>query len=154
MSRLRHTFSVALGTAAVALVLSGIMATGAHAQDAPTKSTNDGVYTKAQAARGKEVFAGQCQSCHTPAEHSNRAFVNKWTGWPIAELYKYIADSMPESDPGTLTPGQYADIVAYVLELNNAPAGEVELPKNLEALTAIRFDTVKAGGMPPIRPRR
>jgi hypothetical protein len=47
---------------------------------------------------------------------------------------------MPKSEPGTLTPDEYAQVLAYLLELNGMPAGDVELPPDPEAMKTIRID--------------
>jgi len=113
-----------------------------------SKSTRDGVYTAAQAARGKEVYAGFCQACHTPASHTGSVFTSKWVGWPISELFSYLRNEMPQSDPGSLSAAEYADVLTYILQLNGLPKGTEELPRDVKALKEIRFDTAAA------RPRR
>ena len=44
---------------------------------------------------------------------------------------------LPEEEPGRLTPQQYADIVAYMLWLSDAPQRENELPTDLQVLDRI-----------------
>ena len=46
---------------------------------------------------------------------------------------------MPEGDPGSLSPAQYASVVAYLLQLNGYPAGEAALPTALSALRAMEI---------------
>ncbi|HYW51392.1 MAG TPA: hypothetical protein VE861_12345, partial [Gemmatimonadaceae bacterium] len=38
------------------------------------RTSMDGVYTVAQATRGKDIFAAYCRSCHTPTVHSGPPF--------------------------------------------------------------------------------
>ena len=45
--------------------------------------------------------------------------------------------TMPESSPGSLSPEQYADILAFLLRLNNYPEGEAELPADPAALADV-----------------
>ena len=47
---------------------------------------------------------------------------------------------MPQDAPGTLTPGQTAEIVAHILRGNRLPAGETALPGDEETLNRIPFD--------------
>lgn len=102
-------------------------------------STNDGVYTREQALRGQDVYAGNCKSCHTPESHSGPIFTSTWNGKPLLELYAYVRDLMPKNDPGTLSLEEYADVLAYILRLNRLPVGDVELPTDTTALRRIRF---------------
>jgi hypothetical protein len=44
---------------------------------------------------------------------------------------------MPQDKPGTLGRQQTADVVAYILSVNRAPAGKTELPGEAEVLKAI-----------------
>ena len=48
---------------------------------------------------------------------------------------------MPVYAPNTLTVQQSTDIVAYVLWLNEYPAGDKELPADLDALRKITLQT-------------
>ena len=46
---------------------------------------------------------------------------------------------MPNDKPGKLSRGQYAEIVAYLLELNGFPAGKTPLPSDDEKLKQIQI---------------
>jgi hypothetical protein len=46
---------------------------------------------------------------------------------------------MPEGRPGTLSRQQNSDILAYVLSVNQFPAGKTELAKDTDRLKQIRF---------------
>jgi len=46
---------------------------------------------------------------------------------------------MPNDKPGKLSRGQYADIVAYLLELNGFTAGKTPLPSDDEKLKQIKI---------------
>ena len=103
-----------------------------------------GVYSEAQAARGRDTFAGMCQACHTPATHTGPTFYASWGGRPLWELFDYLMANMPKSDPGSLSPEEYAQVLAFVLKMNGMPAGPRELPVDEATLKAIRFDTARA----------
>lgn len=113
------------------------------------KSVRAGVYTKAQAARGEQVFARQCGTCHQPDQFVGPAFMSGWDGRPIADLFDTVRETMPQDNPGSLRREEYADIVAYFLQLNGMPEGQEELPARAEALKTVviegQFD-VKGGG--------
>ena len=82
-----------------------------------------------------------CVSCHTPATHTGPLFTRDWEGRPVSDLYTYIMVSMPKSDPASLAPKEYADVVAYMLSLNGMPAGSAELPPDTLVMKSIRFTT-------------
>ena len=62
------------------------------------------------------------------------------TGKPLSEMFDVISDSMPEDNPGGLKKEEYADVIAYLLKLNNFPTGESELPIDKDALSAILME--------------
>jgi mono/diheme cytochrome c family protein len=111
------------------------------------RTTNDAVFTAEQAMRGQTAYQAQCAACHgatlagaeaAPAL-TGSAFAVSWTEVPVGDLFERIRVSMPQDKPGTLGRQQTADIVAYILSVNKAPAGQVELPGDAEVLKAIRI---------------
>ena len=126
------------------LVAAGILAVpGAAVAQRPgadsVRATRAGVYTAAQAARGRSIYLLNCASCHTLASHAGPAFVAKWEGQLLWDLYRYVSELMPKSEPGSLSPGEYAGLVAYLLKMNGMPAGGDELPADSIALKKIRI---------------
>jgi quinoprotein glucose dehydrogenase len=122
-------------------------------------TTLDGVYTKEQANRGKQIYAGMCRSCHTPASHTGVTFQKWWVGRTMAELYAYVSEKMPKNDPGGLERQDYADVIAYLLTMNAMPVGKMELPTDSAALAPIRIvvrskSTPRAKRTPPTRARK
>lgn len=110
------------------------------AQQNPGRSTLAGVYNTGQATRGGDVYAGMCKSCHTGATHTGVAFEKLWNGRRLSELFGYISTNMPKNEPGSLTPEEYVDVLAYLLKLNAMPAGASELPPDTTVLAAIRIE--------------
>ena len=49
------------------------------------------------------------------------------------------APDLPQAAPGTLTPSQSADTVAFILSANQFPAGTMELASSVEALNGVKF---------------
>jgi quinoprotein glucose dehydrogenase len=123
-------FALALGVAAVAFAT-------VSAQSA--KSVNEGVYTAAQADRGAAVFKTTCTACHDTARFTGDDFLAGWTGKSLHALFDHVSTTMPEDNPGSLKPQQYADVVAYFLKLNGYPEGKAEL-SGAEAIKGITFD--------------
>jgi mono/diheme cytochrome c family protein len=109
------------------------------------RTTSAAVFTAEQATRGSEVYQQQCASCHGAALGGVEAappltgsqFASSWTGVPVADLFERIRLSMPLDKPGTLGRQQTADLVAYILDFNKAPAGQTELPGDAEVLKSI-----------------
>ena len=131
----RHVRGAMLfGAAAVACF--GLTAVGAQEQ----RSVKAGVYTAAQADRGIAVFKSKCASCHAPNRFTDDFFYQSFAGKPLWEMFDVISDSMPEDDPGSLKKEEYADVIAYLLQLNKFPAGESDLPIDKDALGAILME--------------
>ena len=133
----RCRFSVIEVVLVVGLISAGWISVSAGAQ--PGASVADGVFTEAQASRGEATFRRVCSACHDTNEFSGGRFRLTWVGQSAGDLYDTIATLMPEGDPGSLTPAQYAAVVAYLLQVNGYPAGESDLPTSLSALRAMEI---------------
>jgi mono/diheme cytochrome c family protein len=107
------------------------------------RSTASGVYTDEQATRGRDTYQMQCKSCHTPASHTGATFASWWDRKPLSELFEFVTTRMPKNEPGSLQPDEYADVIAYLLKLNEMPSGREELPADSVALKKIRIETGK-----------
>ena len=107
----------------------------------PVRTTRAGVFSVEQASRGADVYASYCKSCHTAETHTGENFRTHWKGKPLSDLFAYIRDRMPKNDPGSLSAEEYADVLAYVLQINRMPAGQSELPPDSTELSRIRIET-------------
>jgi mono/diheme cytochrome c family protein len=128
---------------ALAVVMIAASVAGARA-DAQTpaavpKTTKSRVYSAAQAARGEQMYMNTCVSCHPPATYKGAVFLN-WQGRSLADLLEFLTDKMPKNDPGSLTPKEYMDVVAYLLKINSMPSGRVDLPANPATLRGITIN--------------
>jgi mono/diheme cytochrome c family protein len=116
-----------------------VLVLGASAQE--TKSVKAGVYTFEQAERGVALYKSKCASCHAPNRFTDdELFLTPYAGKPMWEMFEVISDSMPEDDPGSMKPEEYADVIAYLLRLNGFPTGQTALPTSKDALTLILFE--------------
>ena len=114
---------------------------------AVSRSVWDGVYTKQQAGRGQSAYREECLKCHAENLMGGEAapalagdeFLQKWNGQTAGDLFDLIRKTMPSEDPGTLSRRQYADIVAYILSVNEFPAGQKELESDTAPLNDIRI---------------
>ena len=131
-----------------ACILATHAATGGAQSPGPSasRSTLQGVFTREQAIRGKDTFAGSCTGCHTPASHTGAPFRTGWVGKSVWELFRYVSENMPKNDPGILSAREYADLSAYLLLLNGMPMGGAELPTDAAVLEKIRIDTASTNG--------
>ena len=119
---------------------------GQAGQAGPGPSIWDGVFTEAQAARGKERYVASCASCHSedllggsgPAL-VGESFMQRWDGTTVADMLQTVRQTMPQDSPDSLgTPG-YTDLMAYVLRSNSAPTGSAELSPEAAALQRVRI---------------
>ncbi len=95
----------------------------------------DGVYTDAQAMRGEQVYQDECTFCHlddlmgdafaTPLVDD--AFTFRWDGSSVGDLMTVIQVTMPADRPQTLSDEAVADVIAFLLKMNEYPAGDEEL---------------------------
>ncbi len=114
---------------------------------AAQKTTQDGIYTEAQAARGEAVYGRSCASCHgTNLEGGGQApaladkeFTNEWNDQPLSDLFQRIRTTMPGDAPGTLKRAEVADVLAFMLKKGNDPAGTTELPADAAALKQVTY---------------
>jgi S-disulfanyl-L-cysteine oxidoreductase SoxD len=107
---------------------------------APTKTTNSGVYTAAQAERGKKVFEAKCTACHDTARFTGDIFLDAWHGKPLKDVWDIASGTMPEDNPGSLPQQEYGDIIAFFLHLNEFPTGDTELKGEAAAMAAITIE--------------
>ncbi|MYF96596.1 MAG: cytochrome c [Holophagales bacterium] len=95
----------------------------------------DGVYTVEQAERGTKPYVQNCATCHGEdlGGGSNSpglvgvSFQFLWGGKTLHELYEAIRTTMPTDNPGSLPRETYLDILTYMLQVNEFPAGSGEL---------------------------
>ena len=122
---------------------------GATSAQSVARTTRDGVYSAAQADRGHVVFERACARCHgsdlrgdeimeVPAL-ADEHFAVSWGGEPLFALFRKIGETMPASAPGSLSPRERADTVAYLLRANHFPAGLDDLGTDPDLLNRIQI---------------
>jgi cytochrome c5 len=119
-------------------------------QRAERRSVLDGVYNADQAERGAAQYKESCERCHlaeltgNPVEDApslvRDAFVARWGGKTLRDLFDTISRTMPADDPGTLNRRAAVDVIAYILHVNGYPLGEVELDRDPQVLQRIVVD--------------
>ena len=120
---------------------------------AQEKSVWDGIFTEAQADRGRQLYSDACASCHGPELTGGEMapalvggdFMSNWNGLSMGDLFERMRISMPQNAPGSLSAQQNADVLAFMLSQNKFPVGTAELPKEAMILKSIKFESKKSG---------
>jgi cytochrome c len=127
------------------------------AQDRALSSQWDGIFTDAQASRGRTLYATHCLRCHgedlqgvpkpisfrgdsdrTPAL-TGYQFNRNWNQMPVADILERIRISMPAGNPAILSRQQVADIFAFMLAFASYPAGSNDIPPDYSRLKGVIF---------------
>jgi S-disulfanyl-L-cysteine oxidoreductase SoxD len=103
-----------------------------------------GLFSQAQANRGRDSFRSMCTECHTAGEFSDNAFKVKWSRRSVGDLYEFIHTAMPDDAPGILTEAQAIDLTAYILEMNGFESGSRQMQPDQAALDAISLSALRS----------
>jgi cytochrome c5 len=109
---------------------------------AQEKTVDQGVYTSAQAARGAKLFESNCTMCHrepggTAPVLAGERFTKTFSDATLETVFTTIKTTMPRNAPGSLSDGEYVDLVAHLLKINNYADGMNEL--GIADLTGIKI---------------
>jgi mono/diheme cytochrome c family protein len=95
------------------------------------------LYTKAQAESGSKIYTNKCVACHGADMQGTAApsvagmdFLTtaRKNGWTLDVIRYVVTSQMPFNSPGSLSPGEYADVLAFLLAANCYPAGSMPFP--------------------------
>lgn len=111
------------------------------------KTPLDGVYSKAQAQRGEALYSQYCAKCHAPdlagadvaPALAGADFNSNWNGLSLGDLFERIQIGMPADKPGSVSLQDNTDILAFMLSRGEFPAGEADLPAQVEVLKTMKF---------------
>jgi mono/diheme cytochrome c family protein len=111
----------------------------------------DGVYSEAQAGRGKKAYITHCAACHQEGLQGadlapplkGEEFLLRWADRSMLELVERTQKTMPQDNPGGLSMQETAAIIAYMLQVNRFPGGSADLPADAAALEAIAITKAK-----------
>jgi mono/diheme cytochrome c family protein len=141
----------------------------AHAANAPrlrvvrrfvvaaSAATVPALYTAAQAHAGKAVYVKSCLQCHSadlqgsagPAVAGNDFLQNAQRNkWSLSDMRTTVFQNMPFSNPGSLTPTQYANVMAFLLASSCYPAGSKPFP----SADSPAFSKIKLGPVAGAKP--
>lgn len=122
----------------------------AAADPVASRSVSDGVYSREQAERGRVLYRAQCAACHGEDLHgqgfapglAGSEFLSLWNGQTVRDLYSRTRTTMPEDTPGSLSPEETLDIIAYVLHVNGFPPRLAELEREgLEEIVIVEGES-------------
>ncbi len=139
--------TLALTTGFITLTsLWAVSAIAVQATRADGTSVWDGVYSVAQAERGKSGYESHCSFCHgnelsggEGPPLSGDAFARQWMEDSVNSLFTKVQTTMPGDAPGSLSANEYIDLVAFLLQANGFPAGAEELKPQSDLLESIRI---------------
>jgi len=126
----------------VSCLAIGVAARTESQSDPAQQTTRDGVYTKAQAERGKATFTTVCSTCHALDSTTaglegpplgGEMFFTNWADQNVYTLVTQIMLSMPPDGSVALGPEDTADLIAYILQANKLPDGQSDLKADASA---------------------
>lgn len=160
----RISWTGAAAAALVVLILTIVVSGFSRTYAQGARSITSGVYTGDQARRGRDHYRKRCILCHLDIGQGREAepvivgqsleregdaeapavagepFLTRWNGKTAGALYDLMRKTMPVGSAGSLSAQDYADVLAYLLELSKLPAGPQELPSVRDQLDLIRIE--------------
>jgi S-disulfanyl-L-cysteine oxidoreductase SoxD len=125
---------------AVACALSALGVAVATAQS-EKRTVRDGVFSAAQVARGQKIFKSICVNCHEIEDFTGPgAYLEDHDGKRLWEAFDFIRSNMPDDDPSSLEPAEYAAVLAYIFSVYGLPAGDADMPIDRKALELIMIE--------------
>jgi len=126
----RHAARLRQGIGLAAAVILPLAAASGLAQE-----LSQATYHPDQAERGAVLYQQHCAACHLPDLQGNfeavalrgGAFAGNWRGRTPAQLLDTLKRTMPTQAPGSLTEGEYLDLIAFILRENGIAGGAVAL---------------------------
>jgi cytochrome c5 len=113
----------------------------------------DGVFTAAQAGRGREAYAANCSACHgADLEGANAPslkgdlFMLHWSEDSLDALFTRVK-SMPPRTSAQISEAMHLDMLAHILSVNTFPAGNEALTAG--TLSGIRVESRDGPGIVP-----
>ena len=117
-----------------------------------TSSVWSGVYTAAQAERGKAVYLGHCSRCHGDDLGRNPSyplagerFMEHWEASTLERLFNRIRQ-MPPGAAESVDDADKRDAMAYVLQQNGFPEGSTDLTSDEDVLATVHIERKNGPG--------
>src|SRR6202140_1228986 len=101
------------------------------ALDAAQQPARPGPFTAEQASTGRAIYQATCSTCHLPdlkgafeaPPLAGANFMNMWRNRPTSYLFSRIRNTMPITNPGSLSNQDAVNLVAFILQADGAAAG-------------------------------
>ena len=131
-----------LTSAQVYALRSGVPGAPATATASGAGGSTPVSFTADQVTHGSDIYADRCVQCHGDtldngefggAPLNGSYFEKHWGGGSVAALIGYMKAKMPPDGPGSLTDQSYADLAAFLLDANDYPKSDKELPPDSAA---------------------
>ena len=114
------------------------------AQAPQPKTVLDGIYSSAQAGRGKAAYTRSCAGCHgadltgfSGPPLKGAIFLDRWREFPSNVLYELMRTSMPKDASAPLPESAYLEIFSHLLAENEIPAGTAEMTVDVLSSTLL-----------------
>jgi mono/diheme cytochrome c family protein len=118
---------------------------GEEQASAQGRTVLDGVYSEAQAARGKEAYTQGCVTCHMESLRGffeggaappiiGESFVKGWEAASVLDLFAKLRDTMPKDNADSVDEASKLDILTYLLQMNEFPVGKADLAMDTSLL--------------------
>lgn len=105
---------------------------------------------------GELIYNQQCARCHGPAGQGTKKAPQPVVGdRSLPQLMRVVKDTMPESDPGSLTDDQTRDVTAYIFDAFYSPEAQARVnpPRvDLARLTVRQYRNAVADLVGSFRP--
>jgi cytochrome c553 len=110
-------------------------------------ATGPGV--RAEDKAGAQLYKQLCAQCHgSEGEGTKKIYPKALAGnWPLERLTRYVAESMPDDNPGSLQPAEAKQVAAYIFDAFYSPAAQARQkpPRiDLARLTVRQYRNVMA----------
>lgn len=134
-----------------------VVSTASEGAFSHTPGVDRAAFTPEQAARGKVSFQSNCSNgCHmpdlTPGQRApalaGDSFLQHWKELTVDELFQRIRSTMPQQKPQSLSDQVYIDIVAFLLQANGLPSGNIELKSDPAVLKSVIIRAVNGERQP------
>ena len=123
------------GAGFAAAVACATLSFAAPQQTATPKTFRESAFIAEQADRGAQVYSAKCGTCHgdnlTGMEMApplvGASFRKAYETEPLTALADRIRRTMPPTAPNSLSAGQLADLVSFILKANDIRPGNTAL---------------------------
>ena len=144
--------------------MTGLGTLSAYAQHGSTQGS--GWYNASQANAGARDYGATCASCHGQKLEGGAgptlkgsAFLSKWQGKSLADLWEVVHAQMPLGAPGSLTEEQSLGVLSHILQANGYAAGDTPLKvsaldKGITAPEGAQGSAAPVASAPPVVPVR